>query len=232
MMRLRRADERGRGQHGGWLDSRHTFSFANYYDPDHMGFRALRVINDDQVAGGAGFPAHPHRSMEILSYVVDGALEHRDSMGNGSIIRPGELQRMSAGSGVTHSEYNHHPDRPVRFLQIWVSPEAAGGEPGYEQRDFGDERNGKLRLIASSDGREGSLRVKQDMSLYAAVLAPGDRASRDVRPDRYAWVQVVRGEVKLGDQTLREGDGAALEQVESVDLEAVAEAEVLLFDLA
>lgn len=231
MIRVRRAEDRGRANHG-WLDSRHTFSFANYWDPNHMGFRALRVINDDRVAGGAGFPRHPHRDMEILSYVVDGALEHHDSMGNGSVIRPGELQRMSAGSGVTHSEYNHDASDGVRFLQIWILPEERGGAPGYEQKDFGEERRGNLKLIASRDGREGSVTVKQDLSMYASVLAPGERVEKAMSPDRYAWIQVVRGEVRLGDETLRDGDGAAIERTDAVALEALSDAEVLLFDLA
>ncbi len=229
---IRRSEERGRGRHGGWLDSHHTFSFAGYYHPEHMGFGALRVINDDRVAPGAGFPTHGHRDMEILSYVVDGALEHEDSTGTGSVIRPGDVQRMSAGTGVMHSEFNGSEEEPVRFLQIWVVPEKGGLPPSYEEKHFGDERNGKLRLVASRDGREGSLTVHQDLSLYASVLKPGDTATHTVAEGRRAWVQVVKGEVALNGESLREGDGASTEQSGTLTFEASADAELLLFDLA
>ena len=232
MIRIRRSEERGRGRHGGWLDSHHTFSFANYYDPAHMGFGALRVINDDRVAAGAGFPRHPHRDMEIISYVVDGALEHKDSMGNGSVIRPGEVQRMTAGTGVAHSEFNASQTDPVRFLQIWVLPERAGIEPGYEQKDFGEERRGRLRLVASRDGREGSVTIHQDLDLYASVLAPGEEVSHTLARGRRAWVQVVKGEASLNGEALHEGDGAAVEDIETIQLTGDAQAELLLFDLA
>ncbi len=230
-IRIRRSEDRGSADHG-WLDTRHTFSFAGYHDPQHMGFRSLRVINDDRVVGGAGFGTHPHRDMEIISYVVEGALSHEDSMGHGSVIRPGEVQRMSAGTGVTHSEFNHAADAPLRFLQIWIQPESPGGPPGYEQKRFGDERSDRLRLVASRDGREGSLTVRQDVSLYAAVLEPGASVSHEVEGDRAAWVQIVRGQVRLGEHVLREGDGAAVESAGAITLEAVEPAEILLFDLA
>lgn len=233
-IRVRKSDERGHADHG-WLHSHHTFSFANYVDPEHMGFRSIRVINDDRVIGGEGFPTHPHRSMEILSYVVDGALEHRDSMGTGSVIRPGEVQRMSAGSGVTHSEYNHDPEQTVRFLQIWVLPEEQGGEPGYEQKDFAEERVGKLRLVASRDGREGSVTVRQDVAMYASVLAPGESVAHTLEAGRHAWLQVVRGTLRLGDVALEEGDGAAVDaapESRSLRVEATSACEFILFDLA
>ena len=230
MMMLRRADERGRANFG-WLDSRHTFSFGHYYDPRHMGFSTLRVINDDRVTGGGGFPTHPHRDMEIISYVVEGALEHEDSMGNGSTIRPGEIQRMSAGSGVLHSEMNPSPDTTVRFLQIWIVPDKRGGAPGYEQRPM-PPRDGRLALVASSDGREGSVKVQQDVSLYSAVLEAEQNLTWQLPPGRFGWIQVARGTVRIGDQLLEEGDGAQLEGVTGVDVKATERAELLLFDLA
>jgi len=230
MIRVRRAEDRGRADYG-WLDTRHSFSFADYYDPEQMGFRALRVINDDRVVGGAGFPTHPHRNMEILSYVVEGALEHRDSMGHGSVIHPGEMQRMSAGRGVTHSEYNHDPRAPVRFLQIWIQPEEAGGDPSYEQRDYTTERDGRLRLVASRDGREESVRVKQDVSVYASVLRGGEAVEHALEPGRHGWVQMVRGRARVGEVTLEEGDGAAIETPGTLHIEAAPDAELLLFDL-
>jgi redox-sensitive bicupin YhaK (pirin superfamily) len=230
-MQLRLSEDRGRADHG-WLDSRHTFSFANYYDPEQMGFRALRVINDDRVAPGAGFPTHPHRDMEIISYVVSGALEHRDSMGNGSIIRPGDVQRMTAGTGVTHSEFNSSREEPLRFLQIWVLPERQGLKPGYEQRHFGDQRRGRLKLVASRDGREGSIRVHQDLSLYASLLDPGQRVGHDPAAGRHVWIQLVDGKLRLGDTELRGGDGVALSNARPLQLEALEPSELLLFDLA
>ena len=232
MIKIRSAAERGRESHG-WLDTRHTFSFGGYYDPDHMGFRALRVINDDRVAPGAGFPSHPHRDMEILTYVLEGALEHRDSMGNGSVIRPGEVQRMSAGSGVVHSEYNRSSVEPVRFLQIWIVPEEHGVAPSYEQKAFpAAERRGRLRLVASPDGSDGSVTVHQDVRLYAALLAAGEHVEHQVAPGRHAWIQVARGKVRVGDSELGEGDGAAISRPASVDLAGLDDAEVLLFDLS
>ncbi|MEM7152193.1 MAG: pirin family protein [Myxococcota bacterium] len=230
---VRRAADRGHADHG-WLDTRHTFSFAHYYDPEHMGFRALRVINDDRVIGGAGFPTHPHRDMDIISYVVDGSLEHRDSMGNGSVIRPGEVQRMSAGTGVTHSEYNGSKTAGVRFLQIWIVPDERGIEPSYEQRDFTEERRGALRLVASRDGREGSVTVHQDLSLYATELSAGTTVTHPVPPDRYVWVQMVRGRANVGGVQLHEGDGASLDAglADELSIHADTDTELLVFELA
>ncbi|MCA9665156.1 MAG: pirin family protein [Myxococcales bacterium] len=232
MMMLRRADERGRANFG-WLDSRHTFSFGHYYDPRHMGFSTLRVINDDRVTGGGGFPTHPHRDMEIISYVVEGALEHEDSMGNGSVIRAGDVQRMSAGTGVRHSEYNHSKTAPVRFLQIWIVPEARGVEPGYAQRNFDAELvagNG-LRLLVSRDGEDGSLTVNQDVRLYGARLAAGEKLVHELDIARNYWLQIVRGEAKLGEQALVEGDGVAISEEQRLALTASDATELLLFDL-
>lgn len=229
---IRRSEDRGRGRHGGWLDSRHTFSFAGYHDPEHMGFGALRVINDDRIAPGAGFPKHGHRDMEILSYVVEGALAHSDSMGTGSVIRPGDVQRMSAGTGVLHSEFNDSDEDPVRLLQIWVLPERAGLRPSYEEKHFGDERNGNLRLVASRDGREGSLTVHQDLSLYASVLGAGDTVTHTVADGRRAWVQLVKGSATLNGEALREGDAAHTETGGRLGIDATTDTELLLFDLA
>lgn len=233
MIEIRRAEDRGLADHG-WLVSRHTFSFGAYHDPGFMGFRSLRVINDDRVQPGAGFPTHAHHDMEILSWVVSGALSHRDSLGHGSTIKPGDLQRMSAGTGVTHSEFNPSPGEPARFLQIWLLPERHGLAPGYEQRRFpATERRGSLRLIASPDGRDGSVTVRQDARLYASLLAPGERIRHDLAAGRGAWVQVVRGDVTLDRFELGEGDGASIEQASHVDLRCGAtESELLLFDLA
>jgi hypothetical protein len=232
MITLRASSERGHANHG-WLDSHHTFSFANYYDPRHMGFRALRVINEDQVAPGRGFGTHSHRDMEIISYVLDGALEHRDSLGNGSVIRPGDVQRMSAGTGVAHSEFNASATEPVHFLQIWILPALQGIAPGYEQKYFSPEqKQGTLRLIVSPDGRDGSLAIHQDVALHAAVLVPGGTVSHTLAPGRHAWVQVARGGVQIGDQSLVGGDGAALSGVERLEIRASQDSEILLFDLA
>jgi len=230
MIQVRRSHDRGHANHG-WLDTHHTFSFGNYYDPEHMGFRTLRVINDDRVVGGAGFPTHPHRDMEIISYVVDGALEHKDSMGNGSVIRPGDVQRMRAGTGVTHSEYNHSKADTVRFLQIWVVPEESGLEPGYEQRFFGDERLGRLRLVASPDGAEGSVQIRQDISMYASILNDCDEVTHAFDVDRHGWLQVVRGTVAVGDTTLSEGDGASFSDEPSITIRSEGESEIILFDI-
>jgi quercetin 2,3-dioxygenase len=217
----------------GWLDSRHTFSFADHYDPERLGFRALRVINDDRVEAARGFGSHSHRDMEIISYVLSGELGHRDSMGNGSVIRPGDVQRMSAGTGVVHSEMNPSRTEPVHFLQIWIVPDRAGHQPGYEQKAFSEnERRGKLRLVASRDGRDGSVTIHQDASLYATLLDPGERASHDLRPGRHSWVQVARGSVDLNGQTLSEGDGAAISDERRLELTGKDSSEVLLFDLA
>ena len=232
MITLRKAQDRGHAQHG-WLDSRHTFSFADYHDPAHMGFRALRVINEDRVDPAMGFGTHPHRDMEILSYVLEGGLAHKDSLGTGSIIRPGDVQRMSAGTGVTHSEFNASSTEPVHFLQIWLLPEQRGLEPSYEQKHFAvDQRRGRLQLVASRDGREGSLTVHQDVAVYDALLSAKERAELSLGKGRHAWVQVARGSVKVNGETLVAGDGAALSAEPGLALEGLEEAEVLVFDLA
>ncbi|MCC6522206.1 MAG: pirin family protein [Polyangiaceae bacterium] len=232
MLTLRPASARGHADHG-WLDSRHTFSFADYHDPRHMGFRALRVINEDRVQPDSGFGTHAHRDMEIVSYVLEGALEHRDSMGTGSVIRPGDVQRMSAGSGVTHSELNASPTEVVHFLQLWLVPRERGLAPGYEQKHFErGERDGRLRLVASPDGRDGSLTVHTDASLYAGLFGPGQAAELALAPGRHAWVHVARGTVRVNGAELSAGDGASLSDEASVRLEGVDAGEVLVFDLA
>ena len=232
MMQLRKSEERGHARHG-WLDSRHTFSFADYYDPRFMGFRTLRVINEDRVEPGRGFGTHPHSDMEIVSYVIEGALEHKDSMGNGSVIRPGDVQRMSAGTGVTHSEFNPSSVERVHFLQIWILPERNGLPPSYEQRAFPPSgRRGSLRLVASRDGRDGSVTVHQDVDLYATLLSPGAAVELALRPNLHAWVQVVRGDVDVNGASLVAGDGAAVSDERSVRVRAGDDAELLLFDLA
>jgi redox-sensitive bicupin YhaK (pirin superfamily) len=232
MITLRPSRERGHAAHG-WLDSRHTFSFADYHDPRHMGFRTLRVINEDRVQPARGFGTHPHRDMEIISYVIEGALAHRDSMGTGSVIRPGEVQRMSAGTGVTHSEMNPSAGEPVHFLQIWILPERAGLRPSYEQKAFpAEERQDRLLLVAARDGREGAVTVHQDVALYAGLLGEGARVGHALAAGRHAWVQVVRGAIALNGQALAEGDGAAVSDEAQFDLVARAPAEVLVFDLA
>jgi redox-sensitive bicupin YhaK (pirin superfamily) len=232
VIRVRKAGERGHARHG-WLESYHTFSFADYHDPRYMGFRTLRVVNEDRVQPGRGFATHSHRDMEIVSYVIEGALEHRDSLGTGSVIRPGDVQRMSAGTGVTHSEYNPSKSELVHFLQIWLLPERAGLEPSYEQRHFpAEERRGALRLVASRDAREGSVRVHQDVDLYAALLRDGEVVEHALRPGRHAWVQLARGRCELGGVSLEVGDGAALSQESKLRLAGSDEAEALVFDLA
>lgn len=233
MMTVRPAEQRGHADHG-WLDSHHTFSFAGYYDPAHMGFRTLRVINEDRVRPGQGFGTHPHRDMEIVSYVLSGALQHRDSMGTGSVIRPGEVQRMSAGTGVTHSEFNASKTEDVHFLQIWLLPGQQGIQPGYEQRAFpAEEKDGRLRLVASSDGRDGSVTVHTDAAVYAGLFAAGQRAELPIDKGRHAWVQIVRGRARVNDRELQAGDGAALSEEPRVLIEGVEEAaaEVLVFNL-
>lgn len=231
-MLLRRSSERGYADHG-WLKSFHTFSFADYYDPQHMGFRSLRVINEDRVEPGRGFGTHSHRDMEIISYVLGGELEHRDSMGNGSTIRPGDVQRMSAGTGVAHSEFNPSQDSPVHFLQIWLLPARRGQKPSYEQKGFSPaERQDTLRLIASPDGRDGSVTVHQDVSLYAALLAPDKTVRHTPASGRHAYVHVARGTVTLNGTELKAGDAAALSAPETVELTGREAAEVLVFDLA
>jgi redox-sensitive bicupin YhaK (pirin superfamily) len=228
---LRRAGERGHADHG-WLDTWHTFSFADYYDPRFMGFRVLRVINEDFVAPGRGFPTHGHRDMEILTYVLQGALQHRDSLGTGSVIRPGEVQRMSAGTGVRHSEANPSPDEPVHLLQIWIEPARSGIAPGYEQKAFADaERRGRLRLVASPDGAEGSVTIHQDARVYATVLGPGQQVVHSLAPERHAWVQVARGGLTLNGHRLTAGDGAGASSEVAITLVGDEDAEALLFDL-
>ncbi|SDU30502.1 pirin family protein [Stappia sp. ES.058] len=228
----RPSEERGRADFG-WLDSRHSFSFGQYHDENHMGFGALRVINEDRVAPGAGFGTHPHRDMEILTYVVEGALEHKDSIGTGSVIRPGDLQRMSAGTGIRHSEYNHARDAPVHFLQIWILPERNGLEPGYEQKSFPPEiRDGRLVLLGSRDGRDGSVTIHQDVALYGALLKPEASVSHVLAEGRKAWLQLVRGTVSVNGQTLAAGDGLGIETLGPLAIEAQENAEFLLFDLA
>lgn len=232
MITIRRAADRGRTDWG-WLDSRHTFSFGEYHDPEHMGYRSLRVINDDRVAKGGGFPTHSHRDMEILSYVLEGALAHKDSMGTGSVIRPGEIQLMRAGRGVTHSEYNASKTEPVHFLQIWIVPAERGLDPAYSQKAFDAAKAAAdWALLASSDGRDGSIRLHQDVDLSVARLRAGESRSYALAPNRKAWVQVTRGEVRAGGHALRAGDGATVSDEAAITLEAEGDAEALLFDLA
>jgi redox-sensitive bicupin YhaK (pirin superfamily) len=232
MIAIRKSQDRGHADHG-WLHTRFTFSFADYYDPRHEQFRTLRVLNDDRVAGGAGFPLHPHRDMEIVTYVLEGGLQHQDSMGNGSVIKPGDIQYMSAGTGVTHSEFNASKTKPVHLYQIWMFPEAPGLQPAYDQKNFTEtEKRGKLRLLASSDGRDGSIKIRQKNDLYATVLAEGDSVRHELKPERHAYVQVARGSIKLNGTELTEGDGAAISAEKSLELTGVKDAEVLIFDLA
>jgi len=232
MIDIRKSQERGHANHG-WLNSYFTFSFADYYDPKHVQFRTLRVLNDDRIAAGAGFPEHPHRDMEIITYVLEGGLAHRDSMGNGSVIRPGDVQYMSAGTGVTHSEFNASKSEPAHLLQIWMLPEKKGLKPVYGQKNFAEsEKRGKLRLVASPDGRDGSVTVRQENELYATVLGAGESVRHELKPERHAYVQVARGSVKLNGKELQEGDGAAISEEKAVELTGMQDAEVLLFDLA
>ncbi len=232
MILIRKSDTRGHANHG-WLDSRFTFSFADYYDPEHVQFRTLRVMNDDHIAAGGGFPTHPHRDMEIVTYVLEGALEHRDSMGNGSVIRPGDVQYMSAGTGVTHSEFNASDKEAVHLYQIWMFPDQKGHKPAYGQKNFAEaDKRGKLRLVVSPDGREDSVKIRQDNELYATVLAPGEAVQHALKPERHAYVQVARGTVTLNGQPLEPGDGAAVSDERIINLVGVKDAEVLVFDLA
>jgi redox-sensitive bicupin YhaK (pirin superfamily) len=232
MINIRKNDERGHADHG-WLNTRFTFSFADYYDPKHEQFRTLRVMNDDRVAGGGGFPTHPHRDMEIVTYVLEGALAHRDSMGNGSIIKPGDVQYMSAGTGVAHSEFNASKTEPVHLYQIWMFPDKNGHKPAYDQKNFSEaEKRGKLRLVVSPDGRDGSVKIRQDNELYATVLGPGESVKHELKPERHAYVQVARGSVTLNGKALEVGDGAEIFAEKTLELTGVKDAEVLLFDLA
>ena len=231
MIQIRKANERGHFNHG-WLDTHHTFSFGRYFDPRHMGFRAVRVINEDRVQPGQGFGTHPHEDMEIVTYVLHGALAHRDSLGTGSTIQPGELQRMTAGTGIRHSEFNPSPAESVHLYQIWLVPERKGLEPSYEQRAFPEpERRNRLRLVASPDGQDQSLTIRQDARLYLATLEPGQDVSHELRPGRHAWLQVLRGEVTTNGRSLAAGDGAAVSDESALTIQAEAPSEVLLFDL-
>jgi redox-sensitive bicupin YhaK (pirin superfamily) len=231
MIEVRHAKERGHANHG-WLDTWHTFSFSNYYDPHFMGFRGLRVINEDTVAPGQGFPLHGHRDMEIISYVLQGGLAHKDSLGTGSVIRPGDVQRMSAGTGVRHSEFNASDTDPVHFIQIWIEPARTGIAPGYEQKAFPEaDKRGRLRLVASPDGADGSLTIHQDARLYATILAPGQAVTHPLTHGRHAWVQVTHGTLTVNGEPLAQGDGAAISAEASVSLTGETEAEALLFDL-
>jgi redox-sensitive bicupin YhaK (pirin superfamily) len=231
MIYIRKSSERGHFNHG-WLNTYHTFSFDQYHDPRFMGFRSLRVINEDFVAAGRGFPTHAHRDMEIITYILEGALEHRDSMGNGSVIRPGDVQRMSAGTGVRHSEANQSKDESVHLLQIWIIPAEQGIAPGYEQTSFTEEeRRGRLKLVGSSDGREGSVTIHQDASLYASLLEESQMVEHELGKGRSAWLQVARGSVEINGQRLKQGDGAAASEEGKLTIVARDDAEILLFDL-
>ena len=232
MITVRKSEDRGHFDLG-WLDTYHTFSFDRYYDPAHVQFRSLRVINEDRVAPGQGFPAHSHRDMEIVTYILEGALEHRDNMGNGSVIRPGDVQRMTAGSGVSHSEFNSSRDQIVHLLQIWIMPDARNLPPSYEQKFFtAEDRSGKLRLIASPDGSAGSVTIHQDARVYAALLNDGQLIEHTLPPNRYAWIQVARGTLTVNDLELKAGDGAAVNAEQKLEIGAGEKAELLLFDLA
>jgi redox-sensitive bicupin YhaK (pirin superfamily) len=232
MLTIRKAEDRGHANHG-WLDTHHTFSFADYYHPKFMGFGALRVINDDTVAPGGGFPPHSHRDMEIVTYVLEGALQHQDSMGNGSIIKPGDVQRMSAGTGVTHSEYNASKKEPVHFLQIWIVPRRSGLPSGYEQQYFSDEeKRGRLRLVASPDGTDSSVRIQQDARMFAALLeGSGPAVSQSIENGRLGWLHVARGSAELNGSPLKAGDGVAIQGAEKLSIRSSDRGEILLFDL-
>lgn len=231
MLSIRRAEERGLA-HLGWLTSRHTFSFGDYYDAAHMGYGTLRVINEDRVQPAQGFATHGHSDMEIISYVLSGALEHRDSMGNGSVMRPGDVQRMSAGTGVRHSEFNASDSELVHFLQIWILPEANGLEPGYEQKRFVDgDKRGRLKLVGSRDGRDGSVTIHRDVNFYATLLMDGERVSHELAAGRKGWMQVAQGSASLNEQSLYPGDGVALEGPVKLTLTGPLETQVLLFDM-
>jgi redox-sensitive bicupin YhaK (pirin superfamily) len=231
MINRRSSEERGGGNHG-WLKSRHTFSFDQFHDPKWMGFRSLRVINEDWIAGGQGFPPHPHRDMEIITYILEGGIEHRDSLGTSSIIRPGDGQRMSAGRGIRHSETNPSPTDPAHLLQIWITPDKPGHEPSYEQKAFAEEeKRGKLRLIASPDGQDGSVTIHQDARLYVSLLAPGEEAGHAIGEGRHVWLQIAKGMVEVHGRKLRQGDGAAISDEKALSIKGVEDAEVLLFDL-
>lgn len=231
MLQIRSGSQRGGGNYG-WLNTRHTFSFDQYHDPRWMGFRSLRVINEDLVAPGSGFPMHPHRDMEIITYVLEGALAHKDSMGNGSIIRPGDGQRMSAGTGVRHSEANPSSKDPAHFLQIWMLPDRHGHEPGYEQKSFPEEeKRGRFRLIASPDGADGSVTIHQDARLYVSLLSPGQEIKHELAPGRFGWIQVAKGAIELNGKSMNQGDGASTDESELL-IRPKQDSDILLFDLA
>ena len=231
MILIRKGVDRGYADHG-WLKARHSFSFANYHHPEHMGFRALRVINEDIVQGGAGFPPHGHRDMEIITYVLSGALEHKDSTGGGGVIRPGEVQYMAAGSGVTHSEFNAARDTSVHLLQIWLLPDAANHRPRYEQKSFGEERRNALRLVASPSGEQGSISINQDASVYASVLDDGVAIEHRFARGRYGYLQLAKGGLEIGGAIMQAGDGAKIADESVIAVKALApETEFLLFDL-
>jgi redox-sensitive bicupin YhaK (pirin superfamily) len=231
MITVRKSNDRGHFNHG-WLDTYHTFSFSRYHDPAHMGFRALRVINEDFVAPGKGFGAHPHDNMEILTYIVSGALEHKDSLGTGSTIRPGDIQRMTAGTGIQHSEFNPSKDEPVHLLQIWLRPARQGHKPSYDQKHFSEaERRDRLRLVASPDAADGSIKVTEDIRLYASLLSEGKRAAIDIGPGRHAWVQVIRGAVEVNGTRLSVGDGASVSDESRLSIVASQDSELIVFDL-
>jgi len=230
MIRIRRSADRGYADFG-WLKSRHTFSFGNYHDGKHMGFGPLRVINEDRVEPGRGFGQHSHQNMEILSWVLEGALAHKDSIGTGATIVPGEMQRMTAGTGIAHSEFNNSSNEPVHFLQIWILPAMQGLKPGYEQRSFSAKLDGNLLLVGSADGRDGSVLIHQDVDLYVARIAADTQLAHQFGPGRIGWLQVARGSVELDGQSLEQGDGAAIEDVSAIRIEALEDAEVLLFDM-
>ncbi|CAK9252012.1 unnamed protein product [Sphagnum jensenii] len=231
MITLRKSSERGHQDHG-WLNSFHTFSFADYYDPKHMNFRALRVINEDYVAAGEGFPTHPHRDMEIITYVLSGELAHKDSMGTGSVILPGDVQKMSAGSGIKHSEFNHSKTTPVHLLQIWIMPDRESIKPSYEQKNFSRaEKLNRLRIVASSDSRDGSVSIQQDADLYVSILEKGKSVTHELDPSRFAWIQVASGSIEISGKTLSQGDAAAISEESKITISSQNEAEFLLFDL-
>jgi redox-sensitive bicupin YhaK (pirin superfamily) len=230
MKRIRRAEERGHANHG-WLNSYHTFSFANYHDPDHMGFRSLRVINDDLVLGGGGFDTHPHRDMEIISYVLRGALKHRDNMGTEAVMKTGDVQRISAGTGVLHSEHNFSPIDPVHFLQIWIVPDRKGAKPDYAEKSFAKAQRGQLHLVVSKTGRAGSISINQDADLYLAKLDPGDSVAHPLQAGRHAWVHVAEGSATMNGEKLKAGDALALSDEPEIRIEAEKSSQVLIFDL-
>jgi len=231
MILIRKAIDRGHRDYG-WLKARHTFSMGDYFDPNHMGFRALRVMNEDTIAPGTGFPTHPHRDMEIVTYILEGALEHKDSTGGGGVIRPGELQYMCAGSGVMHSEYNPSKTDPCHVMQIWLLPDRAGHKPGYAQKTFGDERRSRLSLVASGDGRANSMKINQSTDIYASILGEGDELRHDFAAGRFGWLQLAKGGLEVGGLIMQAGDGAKIAEEDALTVKSLApETEFLLFDL-